>query len=90
MNRIIIIAITSATAFLALWLQRQRRPRKEIAAIGSDIRPTRVILPDEEVKEDVTKHGPSGEEQELERNVMHGPYRRIVDRGAPSRVYREG
>ena len=45
----------------------------------------RVVLPDEE-PEDRHEGGRTGENQELRRKIVHGPYRPIDDRGAPSDV----
>jgi hypothetical protein len=46
-----------------------------------------VMLPDEDGEpEEQPARRRTGETQELRREVVHGPYRAIDDRGAPSEV----
>ena len=46
-----------------------------------------VMLPDDEDEtQDRQAVSRTGETQELKRKVVHGPYRAIDDRGAPSQV----
>jgi hypothetical protein len=73
---------------IRFWCQRRKHPDKiEASNVAIEVRPTKVILPDEDSdSEERTKRRRTGETQELRRKVVHGPYRAIDDRGAPSKV----
>jgi hypothetical protein len=48
-----------------------------------------VMLPEDRDDTEARQGHRSGEAQELRRRIVHGPYRPIADRGAPSQVRTE-
>jgi len=89
MNGVIVLLILVVLAGL-LWWWRRRRPKApgEIRASEStgELMPTVVSLPEESGSEERGKRRRTGETQALRRQVTHGPYRPIDDRGEPSDV----
>lgn len=85
---LLLLAILIPPFLLRFWWRRRGQPGRVEASEGAaGVRPTQVMLPDEEgQEEDRPARHRSGEEQELRRRVVHGPYRPIGDRGAPTDV----
>lgn len=89
MNSLLLLLIVLAVALLlAFWWRRRERPgRIEAADAAIEVKPSKVLLPEDDGDlEQRPARRRSGETQELRRKVEHGPYRAIDDRGAPSEV----
>jgi hypothetical protein len=85
---LLLLLIVIVAALLWFWWQRREHPGEiEAADVAIEVRPTKVMLPDEDGEpEEQPARRRTGETQELRREVVHGPYRAIDDRGAPSEV----
>ena len=86
---VIIAVFFGVGALWSLWNGRHH-PRRINADVAVDVRPTKVILLDEDREgEEPVEQGRTGETQELERKLVHGPYRPIEDAGLPTKVRRK-
>jgi len=83
-----LVLFVGLAASLLVWIIRSRRPRpKEIEAVkGAVVAPNNVTLPEEDDSADRRERKRTGETQELRHKIVHGEYRPIEDRGAPSEV----
>ncbi len=80
-------AVSAAVAAIWMW-QRRRTPAdvNQSDVAGGEVTPTQVMLPDEDDEADWQNRRRTGDNQELRRAVVHGPYRPIDDPGEPSSV----
>lgn len=84
---LLVLSILIVAVLLWFWSQRRKQPGEiEASDAAIEVRPTKVMLPDEIEPEDRSGRRRTGETQELRRKVVHGPYRAIDDRGEPSDV----
>ncbi len=87
MNVWLLVLILLIAVLLWFWTrQRPERP-EEITAreVATGVKPNKVMLPEEEGEPEQRQRRPP-ETQELRRRVVHGEYRAIEDRGAPTEV----
>lgn len=85
---LVLLIIIIAAVLIWIWRRRQG-PSGVIEARDSaiQVKPVNVILPDEDPDaEERPSRRRTGETQKLERKVVHGPFRPIDGRGAPSDV----
>ena len=83
---LLLLIFLIAAALLWFWWQRRARQGKLQAFDASEVRPTKVMLADEDPSEERPAPRRTGDTQELRRKVVHGPYRAIDEPGAPSEV----
>lgn len=90
MNVWLLLLIVLIIAVLLWFWVRQRRGRlAEITAreAAGGVTPNKVMLPEQEGEPEQRLKRPP-ETQKLRREVVHGEYRAIEDRGAPTEVQR--
>ena len=90
MNVLLLLLFALLAPFLFWsWSRRARSGEIKAADSASGLSPTAVTLPDEDEETgERPERRRTGETQKLERKVVHGPYRPVGDRGAPSEVRR--
>jgi hypothetical protein len=85
MNTLLFVLLVLILALLVWWWLRRSRANTIEASDGvADLKPTAVSLPEESGPQERGRR--TGETQELRRNLAHGPFRPIDERGAASGV----
>jgi hypothetical protein len=84
----VLLVCLAAGLLFWIWWSRPRSRKIEAIQAATPLKPTNVTLPEEDEATGRTARKRTGETQELRHKTVHGVYRPIKDRGAPSEVPR--
>lgn len=85
-----LVLLAVGIAALWWWTRRRRPPQDDVRSADTQAVPHKVVLMEPaEDPEPRPRPKRTGETQELERRVVHGPFRPIEDRGSPAAVHAE-